>query len=65
MNKDSIIALLRKNPKLAEARNLPGKHKIADAYLNQVAGGRIACDSQFSSVSGPDGFARSFAEAGC
>jgi hypothetical protein len=63
MNKDDILALLRKNPKLTEEKKLSNKHKIADAYLQHVSGGRI--DSQFSEVYGPDGsFNRFFARGG-
>ena len=65
MNKDSILALLRKNPKLAEAKSLGGTHKIADAYLNKVSGGRIPGDSSYSRVTGPDGsFTSTFAQGG-
>lgn len=65
MNKDSILALLRQNPKLAEAKSLPDTHKIADAYLHQVAGGQVLCTSSFSSTTGANGsFGSSFGK-GC
>lgn len=64
MNKDGILALLRKNPKLAEPRSLAGTHKIADAYLNQISGGLLREDSTFSDVSGPNGFQRYFGRGG-
>ena len=64
MNKDDILALLRKNPKLAEPRSLAGTHKIADAYLNQVGGG--LCNSNFGSSTDSGGkFLLVFAQSGC
>ena len=64
MNKDDILALLRKNPKLTEAKSLVGTQKIADAYLNQISGGLIQEDSTFSDVSNGNGFSRYFGRGG-
>jgi hypothetical protein len=65
MNKDSILALLRQNPKLAEAKSLPDTHKIADEYLNQVAGGQVLCTSSFSRTTNADGSTSSTFGRGC
>ena len=66
MNRDDILALLRKNPKLAEPKRLGGTHKIADAYLNQVGGGLKHCSIDFTLTVGADGsFGSSFAQSGC
>jgi hypothetical protein len=63
MNKESILALLRQNPKLAEVKSVAGTHKIADAYLNQVGGG--LCNSNFASSTTGGKFTSTFAQAGC
>jgi hypothetical protein len=65
MNKDSILALLRQNPKLAEAKSLPDTHKIADAYLHQVVGGVVLCTSSFSKTVYGDGSSSSTFSKGC